>query len=66
MTLPDLSRAEWRRSKYSGSNGNCVEIGADGPAVLVRDTRDRAGALLAFTPDVWRRFAATLREQDKA
>ncbi len=21
----DLSRADWRRSKYSGSNGNCLE-----------------------------------------
>ncbi len=27
-------------------------------AVLVRDTKDRAGAVLAFGPQVWREFAA--------
>ena len=27
----------WRKSTYSAdNNGNCVEVGADGPAVLVR------------------------------
>jgi hypothetical protein len=66
MAFPDLSRAGWRRSKYSGSNGNCVEVGASAPAVLVRDTKDRAGAVLAFTPDAWRLFAVTVKEQHKA
>jgi hypothetical protein len=41
----DLSRAEWRTSSYSGTNGNCIEVAADPAArVLVRDTTDRAGA----------------------
>jgi hypothetical protein len=61
MILPDLSRADWRRSKYSGSNGNCVEIGTDGPAVLVRDTKDREAATLAFTASAWMSFTASLR-----
>ena len=26
MTIPDLSRARWRKSGYSGQNGNCVEV----------------------------------------
>jgi Domain of unknown function (DUF397) len=26
MTILDLSRADWRKSSYSGSNGNCVEV----------------------------------------
>ena len=66
MTYLDLSRTGWRRSKYSGSNGNCVEVGAGGPAVLVRDTKNRAGAVLAFTPDAWRLFAVTVKKQHKA
>jgi hypothetical protein len=57
----------WRKSTYSGSNGGaCVEVGADGPAVMVRDTTDRAGAALTFGPDAWRRFAATIKDADKA
>ena len=26
MTEIDLSRAEWRKSSYSGQDGNCVEV----------------------------------------
>ena len=57
----------WRKSTYSGGNGgNCVEVCADGPAVLVRDTKDRAGALVAFDAGSWRRFAATIKSTDRA
>jgi Domain of unknown function (DUF397) len=66
MAHPDLSRVGWRRSTYSGSNGNCVEVGAGDPAVLVRDTKNRAGAVLAFTPDAWHLFAEAVKKQHKA
>ena len=66
MTFPDLSRVGWRRSTYSGSNGNCVEIGTGGPAVLVRDAKDQAGAVLAFTLDAWQLFADAVKKQHKA
>jgi hypothetical protein len=59
----------WRKSTHSGDNGgDCVEVGGASavPAVLVRDTKDRAGAALAFGPDAWRRFAAALRDADRA
>ena len=56
----------WRKSTYSAdNNGNCVEVGSDGPAVMVRDTKDRAGAALAFGPDAWRRFAARIKDAHK-
>lgn len=62
METMDLSRAEWRTSSYSGSNGNCVEVAADSRArVLVRDTKDREGPMLAFPPGAWRRFAAQVK-----
>ena len=54
----------WRKSSYSGNGGaNCVEVGAAtiGPQVLVRDTKDRAGAVLTFGPAAWREFAARLK-----
>jgi hypothetical protein len=57
----------WRKSTYSADNGgNCVEVGAGGPAVMVRDTKDRADAALTFGPDAWRRFAARIKDAGKA
>ena len=48
----------WRKSSYSGNGGGeCVEIGAAPGAVVVRDTTDRTGPMLWFTPAAWRRFA---------
>ena len=37
----------WRKSSYSGSNGgNCVEVGGQAGAILVRDTTNREGVML--------------------
>jgi hypothetical protein len=50
--------AIWRTSSYSGgSGGDCVEVRDDTGRVLVRDTKDRTGPVLAFTPRAWQRFA---------
>jgi hypothetical protein len=62
METMDLSRAEWRTSSYSSSNGACVEVAADSATwVLVRDTKDREGPVLKLGPDAWRRFAAQVK-----
>lgn len=47
----------WIKSSLSFSNGNCVEVAnlADG-GVGVRNSRERAGAVLQFTPDEWHAF----------
>jgi hypothetical protein len=48
----------WRKSSYSGNGGGeCVEVADRANRVLVRDTKNRAGVVLRFTPDAWRRFA---------
>ena len=52
----------WRKSSYSGNGGGeCVEIGAAPGAVVVRDTTDRTGPVLQFTPAAWRRFADQMK-----
>ena len=48
---------DWRKSTFSGNNGNCVEVAAlpDG-RVAVRDSKDPAGGTLVFTRaeiDAW-------------
>jgi hypothetical protein len=48
----------WRKSSRSVNNGQCVEAGGGIGAVLVRDTADRGGTVLAFTPAVWAAFTA--------
>ena len=56
------STLNWRKSSYSGNNGgDCVEAGSTPGRVLVRDTKDRAGAVLAFAPKAWREFAAKVK-----
>jgi hypothetical protein len=48
----------WRKSTYSsGNGGNCVEVAGHANRVLIRDTKDRTGPVLRFTPHAWRRFA---------
>jgi hypothetical protein len=52
----------WRTSSHSGNGGGtCVEVGGDRPGVLVRDTQDRTGPVLRFTPPAWRRLVAEVR-----
>jgi hypothetical protein len=58
----DVTRAVWRKSSYSGSNGGaCVEVGTAGLAVAVRDSKDPNGPLLAFAADTWKAFAEQVK-----
>lgn len=64
MTSPDagLTGAVWRKSKRSNNGGNCVEVATNLPGmVAVRDSKDRSGPVLTFTPDEWTCFVAGTR-----
>ncbi|PWR11233.1 DUF397 domain-containing protein [Micromonospora sicca] len=56
--MADLTGARWRTSTRSGDNGgNCVEVADNLPGVVaVRDSKDRTGPALTFTPDSWASF----------
>ncbi len=57
----------WIKSSHSYANGNCVEVaGLPGGLIAVRNSRDRAGAVLRFTPDKWRAFLGGIRTRDAA
>jgi hypothetical protein len=56
----------WRKASYSAQNSTCVEVGASreptaGLLCLVRDTKDRGGPALAFTPTAWASFVANVK-----
>jgi len=47
----------WHKSTYSGSEGDdCVEVAACPGTVHVRDSKDKEGPQLAFSPGAWARF----------
>ena len=56
----DLPGAVWRKSARSGSNG-CVEIAFLGGQIAVRDSKDRSGPVLTFSPTEWEAFLAGVR-----
>ncbi|MBT2233438.1 DUF397 domain-containing protein [Nonomuraea sp. NEAU-A123] len=47
----------WRKSSYSGSGDNCVEVAVlpDG-GQAVRDSKEPDGPVLTFTPGEWDAF----------
>lgn len=54
----DLTGAVWRKSSRSSSNGgDCVEVATNLLGVVaVRDTKNRDGGTLLFTPNEWKAF----------
>jgi hypothetical protein len=61
----DRHDSDWRKASYSNGQGDCVEVSTDACVILVRDTKDRAGAVLTFGPGAWRRFAARIKDVRK-
>lgn len=59
--MVDLSNATWRKSRHSASNG-CVEVAFVDGQVAVRDSKDRQGPVLVFTPVEWDAFVAGVRD----
>ena len=54
--------ANWRTSSYSsGNGGQCVEVASSQAAVAVRDSKDRGGPVLVFTPAQWAAFTAGVK-----
>jgi hypothetical protein len=61
----DLSRAAWRKSTRSGTNG-CVEVAFVEDKVAVRDSTDRGGPVLLFTAHEWEAFIGGARDGEFA
>lgn len=51
----------WQTSSYSAAQGDCVEVASTPAAVLVRDTKNRAGGVLSFTSEQWGTFRTGFR-----
>jgi uncharacterized protein DUF397 len=47
----------WHRSTRC-SSGGCVEMASTSDAVLIRDSKQTGGEILAFDPQAWKAFVA--------
>ncbi|MBQ0894225.1 DUF397 domain-containing protein [Micromonospora sp. U56] len=60
--MPDLTGAVWRKSTRSNNGGDCVEVADNLPGIVgLRDSKNPAGAVLAFSPREWSRFVASVK-----
>ncbi|HEX5301778.1 MAG TPA: DUF397 domain-containing protein [Streptosporangiaceae bacterium] len=51
----------WRKSTYSLSNGNCVEVGAGPALVAIRDSNDPDGPVISVSPGEWAVFTGYVK-----
>ncbi len=58
----ELSQARWFKSSRSKETTACVEIAhLTNGSVGVRDSKNRTGPALVFTPEEWDTFTTTLQ-----
>jgi uncharacterized protein DUF397 len=51
----------WRKSSFSQSSSDCIEVGALSGGAAVRDTKDRDGGYFVASPGQWADFVAAVK-----
>lgn len=60
---PDLAGAVWRKSSYSGTSGNCVEVATNLPGIVaIRDSKDPDGPKLVVSVSEWAAFVGDIKD----
>lgn len=56
-----MSEPTWRKSTYSGHQGDCVETALVGECIGVRDSKDPDGGQLSLTREQFAGLVATVK-----
>ncbi|MEU5853475.1 DUF397 domain-containing protein [Saccharopolyspora shandongensis] len=51
----------WRKSSYSQSSADCVEVGRLASGAAVRDTKDRSAGYFVANASQWSNFVAAVK-----
>jgi hypothetical protein len=61
----DLTSANWRKSSYSGTESNCVEVAFASGRAAVRDSKDPAGGALVLPSSAFAALVVETRVQPR-
>jgi hypothetical protein len=61
LTVSEPAGAVWRKSSFSGSGNDCVEIASVETGAAVRDSKNPDGPVLRFTGGKWAAFIESAR-----
>jgi Domain of unknown function (DUF397) len=56
-----MGNLEWRKARRSVNNGACVELAPAAGQILVRDSKDQDGPIIAYSEYSWRLFVAAAK-----
>lgn len=49
MTTPNTNRVDWRKSTFSGANGDCVEVADTGELIAMRHSKEPGQGTLFYS-----------------
>jgi hypothetical protein len=56
-----MGNLEWRKARRSANNGACVELAPAAGQILIRDSKDQNGPVIAYSQYTWRLFVASAK-----
>jgi hypothetical protein len=60
------STLTWRKSRASNGGDGCVEVAKSDSSVLLRDSKNRSGAILEISHPQWREFVRRMKADPAA
>jgi len=56
-----MGKLEWRKARRSANNGACVELAPASGQILIRDSKDQDGPIIAYSKYSWHLFVASAK-----